>query len=200
MLTGLLSRGPVSHFSCQNSEAQMPCRCEMLKYSCGGTKHLLPLKTCPSTAWAHGSQLPGQILRAIFGFSQPLSLETLPMSSTLCQFHFCDFSTARNLLSPHYFCLSLGFKNFQNYGFFVHLYLFILFMPLPNSSESKLTSKSCFSQECWHYQIAQGIILKLPSLMLILKPPVHDKGKDKRALSHQIYKSETVRCPESHHL
>lgn len=39
--------------------------------------------------------------------------------------------------------------------------------------------------------IAQRIILKLPGLMLIPKPPVADKGKEVRALSHQICRSGT---------
>ena len=72
-----------------------------------------------SSAGAHSTQ----DLKAIFDSSQPLSLKTLPMSRTLCQFSFCDFSTARSFLCSRCSCPSPGFstphlnclKNFLNY-------------------------------------------------------------------------------------
>ena len=132
------------------------------------------------------SHLPGQSLKAIFDFSQPLSLETPPMSSTLSVLLlwllYGQLAPLFPLLLPQARLQHISRELFQELPklcSFIHLYRLISpWHCCQPSSESKLTSNYCFSQECLLDLIAQRIILKLLSLMLILKPPVADKGKE----------------------
>lgn len=139
------------------------------------------------------SQLPGQNPKTIFDSSLPalsrkpthekivnstsvISLQSGPSSLLHCSCPSPGFSTS------HMTC----FQNFLNYILSVHLYFLIHFTHTANPLVKANIELLLFLGVLALAHCLKWITLKLLNLMLILKLSVTDKGKEVKALSHQI--------------
>lgn len=127
---------------------------------------------------------PGQNLQAIFDSPGPFIQKPHPCTHSVTSL----WSGQAPLLSPiaptpaqassstsHMNC----FKNYPSHVLSLHLYLLIYFTHCcQTSSENKLTSNYCFSQECFTISLPKELHSRFSDLTLTLKPPGANKSKE----------------------